>query len=186
MCYTSMFPLLKDTINIFIFFFPFLLPYTQNILKITGITVFTPWVCFRHMWKCASSKASPRVDSESNSYHILVPRLGEHLLCVTGCADKAAHLQGLQTGVWSGPRWRRSHCTGGPGCAVPAQLHPSGGGCWTSADLDTQSHSSRVAAVKHEDFSPSSLPQPSDLITSNLRKETPPPLAVKTLLLFSS
>lgn len=38
-----------------------------------------------------------------------------------------------------------SHCTGGPGSATRQHgLDPSGEGCWTSADLDTESRRSEL------------------------------------------
>lgn len=142
-------------------------------------------VCFcSHVQRCALSHSF----SWSKLRIKFPPHPGSnlgHLLC-----PPPAHLQGLQTGAWSGPRWQRSRCTGGPGCAAPGPLHPSGGGCWTSADLDTQSHSSGAgAAAERPDFTlfpvvlaltPSSL---TSLSTTSEKKPLPL-LAVKALVFF--
>lgn len=139
------------------------------------------------MLTCAEMCPYPQLLLEQAQDQVPTPpgsNLG-YLLC-----PPPAHLQGLQTGAWSGPRWRRSHCTGGPDCAAPGPLRPSGGGCWTSADLDTQSHSSgAVAVAKCADLTlfPVVLaldPQLSDLTIHNLRKEPPSPVGSKSLCLF--
>lgn len=93
---------------------------------------------------------------------------------LTYCAHLPAHLQGSRTGAWSGPQWQRSHYTGGPGCAAPRLLHPSGGGCWTSADLDTQSHSSGRWQPSIQTSLSSQGSRLSDLTINHLRKEPPP------------
>lgn len=106
-----------------------------------------------------------------------------HLLC-----PPPAHLQGLQTDAWSGPRWRRGHCTDGPSCAAPGPLRPSGGGCWTSADLDTHSHSSGRSSSPASRLH--SLPVVLDLDPCSLTslpttsEKNPSPVGRKSLFCF--